>query len=127
MLKHETFEELCALAATGELSPEEEARLADHLQECEILPDKLCSVFGDPWASFPRTGRNSPTRACFGSSKKTACAAVFSIMRAARVSAFQAQQQSQKVCCHRPVLAFSEVLDFRSTRELLQAPLPLSL
>lgn len=34
MSKHEEFEELCALAATGELSPEEELRFSEHLDGC---------------------------------------------------------------------------------------------
>jgi hypothetical protein len=34
MSKHEEFEELCALAATGQLAPEEELRLSEHLDAC---------------------------------------------------------------------------------------------
>jgi hypothetical protein len=34
MSKHEEFEELCALAATGQLTPEEELRLSEHLDGC---------------------------------------------------------------------------------------------
>jgi hypothetical protein len=32
---HEEFDELCALAATGQLSPDEERRLGEHLDGCE--------------------------------------------------------------------------------------------
>jgi hypothetical protein len=35
MSKHEQFEELCALAATGQLSHDEEMKLAEHLRDCE--------------------------------------------------------------------------------------------
>ena len=35
MPRHEEFEELCALAATGQLSAEDEARLNEHLAGCE--------------------------------------------------------------------------------------------
>jgi len=55
MLKHETFEELCALAATGELAPEEEARLADHLQECESCR-ATCAQFSVILGELPANG-----------------------------------------------------------------------
>ena len=35
MSKHDEFDELCALAATGQLSPEEERTLSEHLAGCE--------------------------------------------------------------------------------------------
>jgi len=35
MQKHEYFKQLCALRGTGELSPEEEADVREHLTECE--------------------------------------------------------------------------------------------
>jgi hypothetical protein len=35
MSKHDEFDELCALAATGQLSPEEERTLSEHLASCE--------------------------------------------------------------------------------------------
>jgi hypothetical protein len=35
MPKHEEFEELCALAATGQLSNEDELRLSEHLESCQ--------------------------------------------------------------------------------------------
>jgi hypothetical protein len=35
MLKHEVFEELCALSATGQLSAEDELRLNEHIASCE--------------------------------------------------------------------------------------------
>jgi hypothetical protein len=55
MLKHETFEELCALAATGELSPEDETRLADHLQECESCRT-ACADFSAILRELPEHG-----------------------------------------------------------------------
>jgi hypothetical protein len=36
MLEHEQFEELCALAATGQLSPDEERKVSDHLEGCQF-------------------------------------------------------------------------------------------
>jgi len=36
MSKHEEFEELCALAATGQLAPEDERRLNEHLEACQL-------------------------------------------------------------------------------------------
>src|ERR1700733_7963213 len=36
MSKHEEFEELCALAATGQLAPEDERRLNEHLDACQL-------------------------------------------------------------------------------------------
>src|SRR5260370_35770888 len=35
MSKHEQFEELCALAATGQLSADEQKLLVEHLEDCE--------------------------------------------------------------------------------------------
>jgi len=35
MLKHEQYEELCALAATGQLSPDEQRQLKEHLDGCQ--------------------------------------------------------------------------------------------
>lgn len=35
MSKHDEFDELCALAATGQLLPEEERALSEHLESCE--------------------------------------------------------------------------------------------
>jgi hypothetical protein len=55
MLKHETFEELCALAATGELSPEDETRLVDHLQECEFCRT-ACAQFSAILGELPANG-----------------------------------------------------------------------
>jgi anti-sigma factor RsiW len=34
MSAHEPFEQLCALAVTGELNPEEYQQLSEHLSEC---------------------------------------------------------------------------------------------
>lgn len=36
MSRHEHFEELCALAAAGQLSAEEERQLDEHLKECDV-------------------------------------------------------------------------------------------
>ena len=55
MLKHETFEELCALAATGELSAEEQACLADHLQACEACRT-TCAQFSVILGELPANG-----------------------------------------------------------------------
>jgi|HubBroStandDraft_4_1064222.scaffolds.fasta_scaffold102289_1 hypothetical protein len=55
MLKHETFEELCALAATGELSAEDETRLVDHLRECESCRT-ACADFSAILRELPADG-----------------------------------------------------------------------
>jgi hypothetical protein len=50
MSKHEEFEELCALAATGQLSHEQDQRLAEHLDQCEIcrtMCDEFSSILRD--------------------------------------------------------------------------------
>ena len=45
MPMHEHYEELCALAAIGQLSPEEHQELVAHLQACD-----LCKRAGDDFA-----------------------------------------------------------------------------
>jgi hypothetical protein len=64
MLKHETFEELCALAATGELAPEDEARLADHLQECESCRT-TCADFSAILRELPADGAKLADKSLF--------------------------------------------------------------
>ncbi|MGA9306593.1 MAG: zf-HC2 domain-containing protein, partial [Candidatus Sulfotelmatobacter sp.] len=57
MSKHEQFEELCALAATGQLAPEEEQRLSDHLDACPTCRS-ACDEFSVILRELPTSDRD---------------------------------------------------------------------
>lgn len=52
MSKHEEFEELCALAATGQLSTEDELRLNEHLENCRSCR-AVCEDFAMIFREIP--------------------------------------------------------------------------
>ena len=57
MSKHEEFEELCALAATGQLSAEEdELRLSEHLENCQPCR-AVCEDFAMIFREIPASER----------------------------------------------------------------------
>jgi DNA repair exonuclease SbcCD ATPase subunit len=73
MVAHEVFEQLCAMAVTGEITADEFRRLQEHLHECPSC--RACyrdfhSILGDglPIMAEPRGGRWSPRR--FGLKKR---------------------------------------------------------
>src|ERR1700724_561125 len=57
MSKHEEFEELCALAATGQLAPDEERRLNDHLSDCQSCR-AACEDFSVILRELPASDRD---------------------------------------------------------------------
>ena len=57
MSKHEKFEELCALAATGQLSPDEERRLSEHLDACQSCR-AACEDFSVILRELPTSDRD---------------------------------------------------------------------
>ena len=61
MSKHEEFDELCALAATGQLSPAEESRLSEHLDECESCR-RACGDFAAILRELPAPERGPLNR-----------------------------------------------------------------
>jgi hypothetical protein len=56
MSKHEEYEELCALAATGQLAPEEELRLSEHLDACPTCR-ATCEEFSVILRELPTSDR----------------------------------------------------------------------
>jgi hypothetical protein len=56
MSKHEEFEELCALAATGQLSAEDELRLNEHLENCQPCR-AVCEDFAMIFREIPASER----------------------------------------------------------------------
>jgi len=61
MSKHEEFEELCALAATGQLTPDEERRLSEHLDGCQGCR-AACEDFSAILRELPASDRNIMNR-----------------------------------------------------------------
>lgn len=57
MSKHEEFEELCALAATGQLAPDEERRLSEHLDACQTCR-AACEEFSVILRELPASDRD---------------------------------------------------------------------
>ncbi len=57
MSKHEKFEELCALAATGQLAPDEERRLSEHLDGCQSCR-AACEEFSVILRELPTSDRD---------------------------------------------------------------------
>jgi hypothetical protein len=57
MSKHEKFEELCALAATGQLAPDEERRLSEHLDACQSCR-AACEEFSVILRELPTSDRD---------------------------------------------------------------------
>lgn len=62
MLKHEQFERLCALAATGQLSPDEQQQLNEHLADCESCRT-ACEEFAVILKEMPVVDRRSADKA----------------------------------------------------------------
>src|SRR5713226_9328790 len=57
MSKHEEFEDLCALAATGQLAPDEERRLGEHLDACQSCR-AACEEFSVILRELPASDRD---------------------------------------------------------------------
>ncbi len=57
MSKHEEFEELCALAASGQLTPDEERRLGEHLDGCQSCR-AACEDFSVILRELPASDRD---------------------------------------------------------------------
>jgi len=57
MSKHEEFEDLCALAATGQLAPDEERRLNEHLDACQSCR-AACQEFSVILRELPLSDRD---------------------------------------------------------------------
>src|SRR6266849_4530815 len=65
MSKHEEFEELCALAATGQLAPDEERRLGEHLDGCQSCR-AACEDFSVILRELPASDRDILNRDVLG-------------------------------------------------------------
>jgi hypothetical protein len=64
MLNHEQFEELCALAATGQLSSDEQQQLNEHLEGCQACR-AACEEFSLVLRELPATEGRLVDRAVF--------------------------------------------------------------
>src|SRR5262245_54330930 len=62
MSAHESFEQLCALAITGDLDPEEFRRLGEHLYECVSCRASYRDFHAIVERGFPAAGPERATR-----------------------------------------------------------------